>query len=35
MMNAINDEETFSALSKEVDAEVCKLYGISIDYINN
>ena len=31
MMNAINDEETFSALSKEVDAEVCKLYGLNLD----
>ena len=31
MMNTINDEETFSALSKKVDAEVCKLYGLNLD----
>lgn len=31
MMEVANDEEQFTALSKEVDAEVCELYGISPD----
>ena len=33
LMNAINDEETFSALSKDMDAEVCKLYGLDLDIL--
>ena len=34
MMEAVNDEETFATLSKEVDAEVCKLYGINPNTLN-
>lgn len=33
MMEAVNDEELYTALSKEVDEEVCKLYGISTEFV--
>ena len=34
MMEAVNDEELYTALSKEVDAEACKLYGINPNTLN-
>ena len=31
LMESINDEEAFNTLSREVDEEVCRLYGISLE----
>lgn len=33
MMEVANDEKQFTALSKEVDAEVCKLYGMDLNML--
>ena len=31
MMESVEDEKTFNSLSKKVDEEVCKLYGIDLN----